>query len=87
MVRFSYRCKNINNNHGEKIILVVIFLIFVGAFAPTSYNIASPLGGIKEEKIVVCFDWRKISFGCYSYMERIFFLRLLALSACVAAAS
>jgi hypothetical protein len=42
-VRFSYRCENLSCKHGESLILLLVFQIFVGAYTPTSYNVALPL--------------------------------------------
>ena len=36
-------CKNLIHNHGENVFLVVGFQNFVGAWAPISYYVASPL--------------------------------------------
>jgi hypothetical protein len=42
-VPLSYRFENLIHNNGENVFLVVVFQIFVGAWAPASYYVASPL--------------------------------------------
>jgi hypothetical protein len=42
-VQFSSKCENLSYNYGENLIPIVVFKIFVGASAPTTMNIASPL--------------------------------------------
>jgi hypothetical protein len=44
-VPLSYRCEDLVYKYGENLFLLVVFQNFVGAWAPTSHNLASPLGG------------------------------------------
>ena len=51
---FSYRCENLIYNYDKNLFLIEVFQISVGAWAPTSYYVASSLATkVKTQKTEV----------------------------------